>query len=173
MMHRLLVSCLVGWSALSGAGYGHTYPDATLTPGGVDPAARQDNLAQTVCSQTWVKAARDVSESEKRAVCAAYGARGCPGPEWEIDHFIPLELGGSNDSFNLWPQPIDDAREKDRVENWLHRQVCHGDMLLEDAQRFIEIDWVAVYQKCCQPAGRPLGSSEHESSPHGSAPDRR
>jgi hypothetical protein len=41
----------------------------------------------------------------------------------EVDHLIPLELGGSNEMKNLWPQP--DKRqpecvEKDQLENELH-----------------------------------------------------
>jgi hypothetical protein len=26
---------------------------------------------------------------------------------YELDHLIPLELGGSNDLRNLWPQPFE------------------------------------------------------------------
>ena len=67
----------------------------------------------------------------KRQVCAPYGiaAARCNGRNFEIDHLIPLELGGSNEMSNLWPQPYrpqPDAREKDVLENYLYRQVCSG-----------------------------------------------
>jgi hypothetical protein len=51
----------------------------------------------------------------------------------EIDHLIPLELGGSNDVKNLWPQPQDPrpgSFEKDSLENDLHHRVCNGEMSL-------------------------------------------
>jgi hypothetical protein len=69
-----------------------------------------------------------------------------PGAD-EVDHFIPLELGGSNDITNLWPEPYSapGAHEKDHVENYLHEQVCNGSMALGDAQQMIANDWYAVY----------------------------
>jgi hypothetical protein len=69
--------------------------------------------------------------------------------EYEIDHYLPLELGGSNDIANLWPEAADPTpgfHEKDRVENFLHDQVCGGDMSLVDAQRAIATNWLDVYQ---------------------------
>jgi ABC-type sugar transport system substrate-binding protein len=35
---------------------------------------------------------------------------------------------------------------KDRLENRLRREVCHGDMSLEDAQA-IATDWMAAYPR--------------------------
>src|ERR1019366_5961663 len=49
----------------------------------------------------------------------------------EGDHLVPLELGGDNVIANLWPEPAEPHpgfHEKDRVENYLHRQVCSGAM---------------------------------------------
>ena len=69
---------------------------------------------------------------------------------------ISLELGGSpTDPQNLWPEPyINDvdgqnlgAHEKDKVENYLHSQVCSGAMTLVEAQTEIKTNWVAVYAK--------------------------
>jgi hypothetical protein len=37
--------------------------------------------------------------------------------------------------------------EKDRVENFLHKQVCSGAMRLADAQRQIATDWIAVWRR--------------------------
>jgi hypothetical protein len=45
---------------------------------------------------------------------------------------------------NLWPQPISDARQKDRVENVLHVQVCAGKISLAKAQKQIAKNWRAV-----------------------------
>jgi hypothetical protein len=68
---------------------------------------------------------------------------------YELDHLIPLELGGCPDcQENLWLEPYDPrpgARQKDRVENFLHREVCSGAMPLEDAQKAIASDWYKIY----------------------------
>ncbi len=61
-----------------------------------------------------------------------------------------LELGGSNNLTNLWPQPYrpaPGAREKDVLENFLHRAVCGGAMTIEEAQRQIATDWYKAYQE--------------------------
>jgi hypothetical protein len=66
----------------------------------------------------------------------------------EVDHLISLEIGGSNDIKNLWPEPYyprPGAREKDKLENWLRKQVCSGTMSLEQAQQIISRDWYAGY----------------------------
>ena len=69
--------------------------------------------------------------------------------DYELDHLIPLDLGGCPDcSENLWlepyaPQP--GARQKDEVEAYLHKQVCHGSISLDAAQKAIAGDWYKVY----------------------------
>jgi hypothetical protein len=67
--------------------------------------------------------------------------------EYEVDHFIPLELGSSNDITNLWPEPAEPTpgfHDKDKVENSLHNQVCRGSMTLQDAQKEIASDWLRL-----------------------------
>jgi hypothetical protein len=56
---------------------------------------------------------------------------------YEIDHLISLELGGSNDKANLWPESYsgpNNAHDKDKVENALHQQVCSKIITLAEAQ---------------------------------------
>lgn len=68
--------------------------------------------------------------------------------KYEVDHLIPLELGGSNDIANLFPEPASPKpgfREKDKVENYLHRQVCKGAMPIEEAQYGIATNWIRYY----------------------------
>jgi hypothetical protein len=55
-----------------------------------------------------------------------------------VDHVIPLELGGRNDLENLQVQDRKSAKEKDRVENFLAREVCLGAISLEEAQRQVQ-----------------------------------
>jgi hypothetical protein len=103
--------------------------------------------ADQVCVPGYSTTVRNVNAAERAQVYAEYGLADLPGAA-EIDHFVPLELGGSNDIANLWPepyQPTPGAHEKDRVENYLHDQMCGGAMTLVDAQAAIEFDWYAVY----------------------------
>jgi len=75
--------------------------------------------------------------------------------EYEVDHDVPLEAGGSNDIANLWPEaaePRPGFHEKDQVENYLHDQVCAGTMSLLDAQRAIATNWLDVYRQQSQRA---------------------
>jgi hypothetical protein len=68
---------------------------------------------------------------------------------FEVDHLIPLELGGDNVIENLWAEPASPRpgfHEKDKVENYLHAQVCSGAMTLDDAQKVIATDWLRVWK---------------------------
>ena len=90
-----------------------------------------------------------VSLAVKKEVYAAYGvAYPQPSGSYELDHFVPLELGGSNDPKNLWPEaaePRPGFHEKDKVENYLHKLVCSGTMRLLEAQQAIESDWYSEF----------------------------
>ena len=69
---------------------------------------------------------------------AEWTPAGHKSSEYELDHFIPLALGGDpKDPDNLWMQVWSDARNKDILESSLHREVCNGKMSLEDAQEHI------------------------------------
>ncbi|HKW85912.1 MAG TPA: hypothetical protein VJM82_02480, partial [Nitrospiraceae bacterium] len=83
-------------------------------------------------------------------IYALYGAKPKPKVCCEIDHLISLELGGSNDLTNLWPEPYSPApgaHEKDKLENALHKAVCGGKMTLKEAQQKIATDWYAAYKE--------------------------
>jgi hypothetical protein len=119
-------------------------PDPRMTPGDT----RQGVTAEDVCTPGWSREHRHVTEEMRDKVYAEYGRTRGPGC-CEVDHLIPLELGGSNDIKNLWPQP-DNPRpgdgEKDQLENDLHARVCKGSMSLADAQRCIARDWVKCWE---------------------------
>lgn len=121
------------------------YPNPALTPGGVFPAV----TAHDVCTSGYAKSVRNVTTSEKRQVYEEYGiAYPEPPGSYEVDHFISLELGGSNDIKNLWPEPAEPRpgfHEKDEVENYLHEEVCSGKITLGEAQTEIKTDWYNVY----------------------------
>jgi hypothetical protein len=86
-----------------------------------------------------------------------YGQYGIPHPTnnqgpnqvCELDHLVPLELGGADTLDNIWPQcgPNQVAlakryfKQKDMVESYLANQVKTGRMDLGKAQAAIAADW--------------------------------
>jgi hypothetical protein len=92
-----------------------------------------------------------VPESVKKEVYAEYHITHHSKGQYEVDHLISLELGGSNDIKNLWPESyLTDpwnAHVKDKLENRLHRLVCTGKITLKEAQDAISKDWIAAYIK--------------------------
>jgi len=128
-------------------------PDPKLTPGATDPHVTQSNIGQTICKDGYTKTVRDVTQAEKNQVMRRYGLPLSDLKLVEIDHWYSLELGGSNDIANLWPQYYKTstdtdsylgAREKDVVETDLKRAVCSGAATLPAAQNAIRM-WVHLY----------------------------
>ena len=120
------------------------------------PAAYYSKLTTAViCASTFrTGPIRNVPESEKFAVEQEYGlAAKHYGSTLEIDHIVSLELGGSNDIANLYPEKATlpgDApgfHVKDKLENKLHDLVCDGTMTLHNVQRQIAANWQALYKK--------------------------
>lgn len=135
------------------AGPPNLYPDPAKTPGALDAAVTQDNIHQTICVKGYTDTVRPPTSYTNRVKTQSLADYGFSGPpsQYELDHFIPLELGGcARCVSNLWPESWGDASElgahaKDKVENYLHRQVCSDAMSLAEAQREIRDDWYAVY----------------------------
>lgn len=71
---------------------------------------------------------------------SAYGVTGVN----ELDHLVPLELGGSSDVSNLWPEPGPIPNPKDRIENAVRRAVCAGKVPLALAQHAMAADWTTA-----------------------------
>jgi hypothetical protein len=72
----------------------------------------------------------------------SHGMAPYPTRGYAIDHLVPLEIGGApRDVRNMWPQPVAEAIEKDRVEDALHVLVCDGEIGIADAQDRIARDW--------------------------------
>jgi hypothetical protein len=117
-------------------------PDSGCTPGFTLPVT-----AAQVCVSGYSKSVRNVTTKTKNAVFAEYGITSHPTGAYEVDHLISLELGGSNDIKNLFPEaasPTPGFHEKDKVENYLHSQVCLGKISLKTAQHEIATNWLSV-----------------------------
>jgi hypothetical protein len=131
----------------------HDLPDPMLTPGKAFPGV----TANKVCEPGYSRSVRHVSETVRKQVFAAYGLAGnhvgyCEGREGcELDHLIPLDLGGSNDPGNLWPQSYDskpwNAHLKDHLERTLHALVCSGKLSLSEAQQAMSSNWIDAFKR--------------------------
>jgi hypothetical protein len=121
------------------------YPDPTKTPGSVFPNVTKADI----CVSGYSATVRSVSESQKKGIFESYGVQLPVKPgEYEVDHFISLQLGGTNNDDNLWPEPAEPRpgfHEKDIVENYLKKLVCDGNISLREAQDRIKSDWHKEY----------------------------
>jgi hypothetical protein len=108
----------------------------------VYPGATREVICRTGYSAT----VRDVPQWVKDRVYAAYGIGARRRGQYEIDHLVPLEGGGSNSIANLFPEaaaPVPGFHQKDELENDVHDEACaHGG--LRALQRAIASDWVQL-----------------------------
>ncbi len=124
-------------------------PDSACTPG----AIFSDATTSQICTSGYASSVRNVPTSEKDQVYAEYGIASHYSGEYEVDHLVSLELGGSNDIANLWPEaasPTPGFHQKDQAENYLHDQVCSGKVPLQQAQYEIATNWLQIYQQMQQ-----------------------
>ena len=122
-------------------------PDPTITPGAV-----RTTDAGEICS-TGTRALRQWDRARDDHIMTEYGLPAGPHPDFEIDHLIPLGIGGADDDKNLWPEPrrsiepVWNAEAKDRLEWKLRDLVCSGALDAREAQREIADDWTEAYRR--------------------------
>jgi hypothetical protein len=140
---------------VSGARAQSSLPDASATPGAINPAVTQKAIGETICTRGWTRIVRppvQYTEERKRQQIHTFGYDDRRLSHYEEDHLIPLGLGGApSDPRNLWPEPRISpdgwgADRKDEVEFVLDLLVCSGRLPLREAQRAIATDWIAAYR---------------------------
>jgi hypothetical protein len=120
-------------------------PDPELTPG----AVRTTDVGE-ICS-TGTRELRHWDRQRDDHIMSEYGLPPGPHPDFEVDHLIPLGIGGADDERNLWPEPrrsIEpqwNAERKDRLEWKLRDLICSGQLDVAGAQKAISEDWTALY----------------------------
>jgi hypothetical protein len=134
-------------------------PDRRCSPGAYAAKLTQ----KVVCSKSFrTSDYRHVTRGTMHDVERAYGMEAKNyGAALEIDHIISLELGGSNDPANLYPERLTFAnhqpgyRIKDKVETKAAKAVCAGTITLSYAQHQIAANWKLLYQRLygVKPAG--------------------
>jgi len=156
-------------SCRSSISNGYPIPDPQCTPGGInstvtlsvlqDPGWRtrcirdcEESQASKHVAYSWYSVANPQHNSGSSQIC-------------ELDHLVPLELGGADGMGNIWPQCGPDGttlnnryfKLKDRVENYLADEVKGGRIPLDAAQRGIASDWTQYLDEAnryCANGGR-------------------
>lgn len=118
---------------------GGQLPDPRCTPGSYDPQMTPARIcAPGYRTASYRPPTYQTARAKYEIVEPAYGMYDVRG---ELDHLVPLELGGSNDLSNLWVEVGGIPNPKDEVENRLHDEVCSGQISLRVAQAWIAADW--------------------------------
>ena len=141
LLGLMVIGLVVGSCATVPRGsvqYAH-YPNPALTPGDAEPN-------WDPCRSN----ARQVPKSLRVQVFHAYGIDDPTDyPKYEIDHLIPICMGGRNTFQNLWPEPYGGdfgARKKDVVEKALHLKACQGEITLQEARELVSKHWLDYYK---------------------------
>lgn len=120
-------------------------PDNRCTPG----AVFEDASIDKICQSGYTKTVRNVSTTTRKKVYSMYSINYPPEfGTFELDHLIPLALGGNNEVANLFPEaktPPPGFKEKDVVEIYLYEEVCKGNIDLREAEAAIAKDWIEIY----------------------------
>jgi hypothetical protein len=123
---------------------GHTFPLTALKVNGKYAKEPGTAYVGDICEVGYSASVRDVSQKLKNQVYLEYKIYKHEPYEYEIDHIIPLILGGDNDIANLYPQPMNPKpgyKQKDTIEKRLNKMVCAGEITLEQAQYDIAYNW--------------------------------
>jgi hypothetical protein len=122
-------------------------------PGAVSAEVQQTNIKTTICVSGWtatVRPSTSYTQGVKHKMLRDAGVPESEAITYELDHFLPLALGGHPRSIdNLWLQRWDgpwNARVKDRLERALQVKVCAGQVKLDAARSAIERDWKRAYE---------------------------
>jgi hypothetical protein len=116
----------------------------------INPDVTQDTIGETICVTGYtatVRPSTSYTNGVKLKLLWEAGLDESHISEYELDHIIPLAIGGHPRKLsNLMLQPWDGeqgAHKKDGLERRLQGMVCRGDMSLVNAQRCIAEDWIA------------------------------
>jgi hypothetical protein len=153
MIRSLLFAAATALAVAQAASAQAIVPDPTLTPGAIRTVDSTE-----ICS-TGTRELRHWSRERDDRIMAEYGLPPGPHPDYEVDHLVPLGIGGADDDLNLWPEPrrsIEptwNAERKDRLEEKLRQLVCSGSLDAHEAQQAIADDWTTAYARFVAPHG--------------------
>jgi len=132
-----------------------------------------ETIASTICTSGYtalVRPATVYTNGVKLKLLQAVGQEPASASAYELDHIVPLALGGQPRSLdNLQLQPWPEAKRKDRLEVKLQCLVCSGQVPLIEAQNSIATDWEAAYHRyasvpCHRDRHPTVRTADHDTS---------
>src|ERR1700756_1713620 len=148
---------------------GYPVPDPRCTPGGINSTVTAQVLSDPGWRTRFIRNCA-TTEGQKHIAYRWYGLEAPEGNSGEnqvceLDHLVPLELGGADGLGNIWPQCGPDTvtlneryfKKKDHVENYLAEEVKDGRIPLDLAQKGIALDWTQYLDQAenwCTARGR-------------------
>jgi hypothetical protein len=170
LKHVVLASAVI---ATSVAAIALRPSDATIlptVPGAINQDITQDTIGQTICNPNWSTRSERPPSAYTTALkikqLKTLGWSDQSTADYEEDHLISLELGGNpTDPNNLWPESYKttpNARDKDKVENYLHAEVCNGAMTLQEAQKEVSGDWTKIQTNSQYGAATPVNDPDDD-----------
>jgi hypothetical protein len=112
------------------------------------PGATAKVKMEQLCAPDFAKSLKPVSNWQRSEALERYGLRS-DGFSGELDHLVPVSLGGSNDPDNLWPfraSGVFTLEAKQALASKLLGEVCARKFSLKDAQDAFRKDWTLSYQ---------------------------
>lgn len=131
-------------------------PNSYKTPGAVSKAKMDQ-----VCKGDYTASVKPVAGWQRSEALERYGVRP-DGFSGELDHLVPVSLGGSNDPDNLWPFHANGTftlAAKQDLAAKLRDMVCAGKMSLKDAQDAFRKDWTKAYTQHVTAVNAPGGQN--------------
>jgi hypothetical protein len=113
------------------------------------PGATAKVKMDQLCAADFASSLKPVSNWQRAEALERYGIRP-DGFSGELDHLVPVSLGGSNDPDNLWPFHAGGTftlEAKQALALKLHDMVCAGNISLKEAQDAFRKDWTKAYQQ--------------------------
>lgn len=158
----VLIVATIGLAACAAGPYTEAggLPNKVLTPGVINPQVTQANIHSNICVSGWTRTVRPpVTYTNQLKYSQLHSGYNLDGDmslkDYEEDHQVPLEIGGSPSSVqNLWPEPRNirwGATVKDQLENRMHDLLCAGQVTLKTAQIVFMTNWESGYKKYIGP----------------------
>ena len=112
------------------------------------PGATARVKMEQLCAPDFAASLKPASDWQRNQALERYGLRP-EGFSGELDHLVPVSLGGSNDPDNLWPfhaSGVFTLEAKQALASKLLGMVCARKLSLKDAQDAFRKDWTLAYQ---------------------------
>ena len=141
---RILVCGWIAAAALAAPSIAMAQRPSTYKTPGATARVKMEQL----CAPDFAASVKPVSDWQRTQALERYGLRS-EGFSGELDHLVPVALGGSNDPDNLWPFRASGTftlEAKQALASKLQGLVCARKLSLKDAQDAFRKDWTFAYQ---------------------------